>query len=161
MNSIAATNSPLRVHSLSLHLTPDRSRLRASLAIAGDYRLPAGGQSGEPDAPQTEYQVLSERGRLREAALECYRVTQSTLPSGWQLESLNFQDGKRLSAQGIAPADQVPLLEDVRAKIEKTQSQNGKDLFVPASGEATMRMAAGMTNFSWSMQFDLKRPESG
>jgi hypothetical protein len=161
LRNVAASNSPLRVQSLSLSTTPDRSRLHASVAITGDYRLPAAGQSREPDAAETEYLVLSQRRHLRQAALDCYNLTKSTLPSGWQLDSLKFQHGKRLSTQGQAPADQVRLLEDVRAKLEKAQAQDGKDLFVPSSGEATMRMATpGLTHFSWSMQFDLRPPES-
>jgi hypothetical protein len=159
LRNIAASNSPLRIQSLSVRATLDRSRLQASVAIAGDYRPAAGEQSREPDATQTEYLVMSKRRHLRQAALDCYNLTKSTLPSGWQLDSLNFQDGKRLSAQGQAPADQVRLLEDVRAKLEKAQAQDGKDLF--SSGVATMRMAApDRTNFLWSMQFDLRPQES-
>jgi len=161
LRNVAASNSALRVQSLSLHLTPDRSRLCASMAIAGAYRLPAAGPSSEPAAAQLEYAVLSERHHLRQAALDCYNLTQSTLPPSWQLDSLNFQDGKRLSVQGNAPAEQVRLLEDVRASFEKAPAQGGTDLFLPSSGQATMRMAApGVTNFSWSMQFDLRSPES-
>jgi hypothetical protein len=93
--------------------------------------------------------------------LDCYNLTKSILPPGWQLDSFNFQDGKRLSLQGNAPADQVRLLEDVRTNFEKAQTRDGKELFLPSSGQATMRMAEpGMTNFSWSMQFDLRLPES-
>jgi hypothetical protein len=161
LRNVAASNSVLRVQSLALHPTADRSRLRSSMAIVGAYRLPAAGPSSEPGAAQIEYLVLNQRRHLRMAALECYNLTKSTLPPGWQFDSLNFQDGKRLSVEGNAPADQVRVLEDVRAGFEKAQAQDGKDLFVPSSGQATMRMAApGMTNFSWSMQFDLRPPES-
>ena len=158
LRNVAASNSPLRVRSLSVRPTPDRSRLQASVAIAGDYRLPVAAQSREPDAAETEYLVLSQRRHLRQAALDCYNLTKSTLPSGWQLEGLRFQDGKQLSVQGQAPGDQVRLLEDVRAKLEKAQDQDGKELF--SSGQATMRMAPGLTNFLWSMQFDLRLAES-
>jgi len=161
LRNIAATNSALRVQSLAVHPTPDRSRLRVSMTIVGDYRLPAAGQSREPAAAQLEHLVLGQRRHLREAALDCYNLTKSTLPPTWQLDSLNFHDGKRISAQGQAPANQVRLLEDVRAKLETAQARDGKDLFVPSSGEATMRMAAapGSTNFFWSIQFDLRPPE--
>jgi hypothetical protein len=161
LRNVAASNSALRVQSLALHPTPDRSRLRSSMAMVGGYRLPAAGPSPEPEAAQLEYLVLSQRRHLRQAALDCYNLTKSTLPPGWQFDSLNFQDGRRLSVQGNAPADQVRLLEDVRSSFEKAQAQDEKDLFLPSSGQATMRMAApGMTNFSWSMQFDLRPPDS-
>jgi hypothetical protein len=159
LRNVATSNSVFRVQSLSLRPTPDRTRLGASMAIAGDYRLPDAGPAPDPAAAQLEYQVLSQRRHLRQAALDCYNVTKSTLPPGWQLDSLNFQDGKRLSLQGNAPAEQVRLLEDVRAGFEKAQPQEGKDLF--SSGQATMQLTApAMTNFSWSMQFALRPPES-
>jgi hypothetical protein len=160
LGNLASSNSALRVQSLALRPTPDHSRLAADIAIVANYRRPAPGPSPESDAAQTEYRVLAERRHLRQAALACYTLTKSTLPPSWQFDSLNFQDGKRFSVQGVAPADQVQILEDVRARLEKTQGQGGKDLFLPSSGQATMRMAEpGLTNFSWSMQFDLRPPE--
>jgi len=156
LQKVSATNASLRVQTLRVCSTPDRSHLQVNMAIAGYYRLPAAGQP--PDAAQTEYLVLSQRRHLRYAALDCYTLTKSLLPSGWQLDGFNLQDGKRLSAQGQAPADQVALLEEVRARFEKVQSQDGKNLF--SSGEATMRMATpGRTNFLWSMEFELRPPE--
>jgi hypothetical protein len=160
LGNVAASNSTLRVQSLSLHPTPDRSRLRANLAITGDYRLPAAGQSQETAPAQSEYLVLSQRRHLRQAALDCYNLTKSTLPAGWTLDSLSFQDGTQLSIQGTAPAAQVSSLPDVRERLEKAQVQDGQALFQPSSGEATMRRAPGSTNFSWSMQFALAPLES-
>jgi hypothetical protein len=161
LGNVAASNSALRVQSLALRPTPDRSRLRVSLAIAGDYRLPAAGQSPDLEAARLEYLVLSRRHHLRQAALDCYHLAKATLPAGWNLDSLSFQDGNRLSAQGEAPAGQVRLLPDVRARFEQAQSQDGKDLFLPSTGEATMRMTEpGLTKFCWSMEFDLRPPES-
>jgi hypothetical protein len=52
-----------------------------------------------------------------------------------------------------------PLLDDVRAKLERAQAEDGKNLF--SSGEATMRMASpNRTNFLWSMQFALRPQDS-
>jgi hypothetical protein len=157
LRNVAATNSALRVQSLLVLPTPDRSRLRVTMGIAGEYRLPRTGQP--PDAEQTEYLVLSQRRHLRQAALDCYNLTKATLPAGWQLDGLKFQDGKQLSAEGQAPPGQVPLLEEVRAKLEKAQGSDGKPLF--SSGQATMRtVRPGLTNFWWSMEFELSPPES-
>jgi hypothetical protein len=160
LGNVAASNSTFRVQSLSLHPAPDPSRLRADVAITGDYRFPAAGQSEEAAAASSEHLVLSQRRHLRQAALDCYNLTKSTLPAGWKLDSLNFQDGKRLSVQGTAPADQVRSLQDVRKRLEKAQVQGGKALFLPSSDKATMRMEPGLTNFSWSMQFELRPIES-
>jgi hypothetical protein len=161
LRNLAASNSTLRAQSLSLHPTPDRSRLQASIAITGDYRLPATGQSQGPAAAQVEYLVLSQRRQLRQAALDCHKLTKSTLPPGWNLDNFSFADGQRLIMQGDAPADQVRLLPEVQAKFEKAQAQDGKPLFRPASGDATMRMIEpGRTNFAWSMHFELRPIES-
>ena len=160
LGNLARSNSTLRVQSLSLRPTPDRSRLQVSVAITGDYRLPVAGQSQEPATAQPEYLVLSQRRQLRQTALDCYNVTKSTLPPGWKFDSLGLQDGKRLSLQGVASVDQVGLLEDVRAKFEKAQTQDGKALFLPSLEGAAMRMIElGRTNFSWSMDFELRPAE--
>jgi len=96
LGNVAASNSTLRVRSLSLRPTPDRNRLHASMAIAGDYRSPAAGQPPDPDAARLEHLVLSRRHQLRQGALDCYNLAKSTLPPGWNLDSLNFQDGDSL-----------------------------------------------------------------
>jgi hypothetical protein len=161
LGKVAASNSTLRVQSLALHPSPDRGRLQASVTITGNYRVPAAGRSQESAPPQIEYRVLSQRRLLRQAAVGCYNLTKSSLPQGWSLDSFSFQDGKRLSVQGVAPADQVRVLEDVRAGIEKGRTQEGTALFRPSSGEATMQMITpALTNFSWEMQFDLRPPEA-
>ena len=161
LGSVASSNSTLRVQSLSLRPTADRSRLQANMAISGVYRVPSAGQSQGTGAAQSEFLVLSQRRQLRQAALDCYNLTKSTLPPGWKLDGLNFQDGKQFSVQGQAPADQVTSLQDVQAGFEKAQAQDGKALLLPSSGGATMRMAPGLTNFNWSMQFELRPVELG
>ena len=158
LENVAATNSPLCVQSFSLRPAPDRSRLNVNMVVSGDYRLPGAGQPSEPDTAQVEYRVVSQRRHLRETALDCYKLLTATLPSGWQLDSLKLQDGKTLSAQGQAPAEEIGLLEELRTRLEKSRGKNGNDLF--SSGEATMRRVSGLTNFLWAMQFELKAPES-
>ena len=143
LGNLAATNSSLRAQSLSLRPTPDRTRLVATLAIAGVYRLAAKDQTSQvkdADVALGEFLVLSRRHQLRRAALDCYNVVKSTLPPGWDLDSLSLDDGKRLKAQGVAPAGQAGLLPDIQAKFEQAQSPDGKDLFVPASGQSSMRL---------------------
>ena len=104
---------------------------------------------------------MNERRTLRNAALDCYTVTKENLPARWTFDALNFEGGKRLSLHGEAPADQVRVLEDIRAQLQKAKSRDGEALFSPSGGEATMRMAnTGKTNFSWSMQFNLSPAES-
>jgi hypothetical protein len=160
LGSVAATNSTLRVESLSLRRTPDRSRVQASVGIMGDYRSPAANPSQQFAAAQAQQLVLSKRRHLRQAALDCYNVTTKNLPSGWTLESLNFDSGKRLSVHGVAPADQVRLLSQVTGMIAESRISDQRALFQPSSCVYTMRMVPpGLTNFSWAAHFDLMSPE--
>jgi hypothetical protein len=160
LRNIAASNSPLRVRSISLRPASDHSRLRVGITITGDYRLPATGQSQGPASAQAEYLLLNERRQLRQAALDCYELTKSTLPPSWSLDGFSFADGKKLSLQGEAPANQASLLEDVKNKFEKTQTHDDMGLFVPSSGTTAMRIIEpDRTKSSWSMSFELQMQE--
>jgi hypothetical protein len=157
LRHIAESNSVLRVRDLSFRLNPDRTRLIANVVVVGHFRLQPSGGPQTPELMQTEYQVLNGRRHLRYAALDCYTLATEDLPASWMLEALNFDGGKRLSLQGLAPADQVRSLEDVRTKLQAAKDRGGEGLFRPSASEATMRMAQpAMTNFSWSIQLDLR-----
>jgi hypothetical protein len=161
LQNVGASNSVLRVRALSLRPNPERTRFLVSVTVVGNYRLNSNGRPQSLESLGDEYRILNERRTLRSAALDCYTVTKENLPAGWTLDALNFKGGKRLSLHGEAPADQVRLLEDLRAQLQKAKSRDGEALFSPSGGEATMRMAnAGMTNFSWSIQLNLSPAES-
>ena len=156
LRSLAESNSVLRVRDLSLRPNPDRTRLAANLMVVGHYRLKPSGEAQTPELLETDYQVLNGRRHLRYAALDCYIVATKGLPASWTLEALSFKDGKQLSLQGQAPADQVSSLEDVRTKLQAAKGRSGKDLFNPSASQATMRMVQpAMTNFSWSIELEL------
>ncbi len=157
LRNLADSNSVLRVQDLSLQLNPDRTRLKASVVVVGHYRLQPSGGPQRPELLETEYQVLNGRRHLRYAALDCYTLATEDLPASWMLEALNFEGGNRLSLQGLAPADQVRSLEDVRTKLQTAKDRRGEDLFRPSASEATMRMVQpAVTNFSWSIQLELR-----
>jgi hypothetical protein len=160
LRNVAASNSTLRVQSLSLRPNPERTLLRVNVAITGYYRQEAGGSAPGPDSVQAEGLVVSHRRHLRQAALDCYAATKAALAPGWTLESLNFEDGKRLTLSGQAPAHQVSSLPEVQTKLQKAKSQDGNELFLPSSGDAAMRMGTAATGtFFWSIEFQLKQPE--
>jgi hypothetical protein len=160
LRNLAASNSTLRVRSVAFRPAPDRSHLRGAITITGVYHSTATEQSQKPAAAQAEYQILNERRQLRRAALDCYELTKSTLPPGWTLDSFTFMDGRKLSLQGEAPATPASPLEDVQAKFEQAQAQDGKSLFVPSSCVAAMRIIElDRTKFSWSMSFDVRSLE--
>jgi hypothetical protein len=157
LRNLAESNSVLRVRDLSFHLNPDRTRLKVSVVVVGHYRLQPSGEPQTPELLETEYQVLNGRRHLRYAALDCYTLATEDLPASWMLEALNFEGGKRLSLQGLAPADQVRSLEDVRTRLQAAKDRGGQDLFRPSTSEATMQMVQpAMTSFSWSIQLELR-----
>jgi len=160
LRNIAASNSVLRVQALSLSPSPDRTLLHLTVAIIGNYRMKTSGPSGGVEVQEAEHQVLGQRRNLRSAARDCYTRTRENLPSGWTLEALNFEGGKRLSLRGQGPADQVRSLEEVRTALQKAKGSDGQDLFQPAEGQARMRMIdAVATNFAWEIELDLKPAE--
>jgi hypothetical protein len=157
LQSLAESNSVLRVRDLTLRPTPDGAQLVANVLVLGHYRLPPGGKPPKPKVLKIDYQVLNERRHLRSAALDCYIAVTESLPAGWTLEALKFGDGNRLSLQGNAPADQVSSLEDVRTKLQAAKGRGGEDLFDPSASQATMRMAEpGRTSFSWEIELELQ-----
>ncbi len=161
LRNIAASNSVLRVTALALHPNPDRTALLISAKLLGSYRLKPGGGPQRQKSLESEYQVLMQRRMLRYAALDCYKLTKDTLPEGWTLEALNFEEGKALSLKGVAPGDQARSVEDLRAKLESAKGSDGRELFIPSGGEAAWHMSdPGMTQFSWSVVLKLRPAES-
>jgi hypothetical protein len=155
--SLAESNSVLRVRDLSLRPVPDHTGFAANVVVVGHYRLQPGGEAQTPKYLETDYQLLNGRRHLRYAALDCYTLATEGLPADWTLEALNFEGGNRLSLLGQAPAEQVTSLEDVRTKLQVAKGRGGEDLFRPSASQATMRMLGpAMTNFSWSIQLELR-----
>jgi hypothetical protein len=157
LRSLAQSNSVLRVRDLAFRPNPDRTRLVAQVKVVGHYRLQPSGGAQTPELLETDYQILNGRRQLRYDPLDCYTVATEGLPANWTLEALSYEGGNRLSLQGQAPADQAGSLEDVRTKLQAAKGRGGEDLFRPSASQATMRMAEpAMTNFAWSIQFELR-----
>jgi hypothetical protein len=136
---------------------PDRTRFEVNVVVVGHYRLGRSEAAQTPDSLASVYQVLNERRHLENAALDCYVLATEALPDGWTLEALGFEGGKWLSLKGQAPAEQVSSLQDVRAKLQATKGRGGKELFLPSTSQATMRMVEpARTNFSWSIELELR-----
>jgi hypothetical protein len=105
------------------------------------------------------FQVLKQRQELKFAALDCWKTVAELLPDGVTLDGFNFNDGRKLTLSGSAPADQVKRLLDFDADIHKA-AVNGQPLFDPNLGDhVTYRSAAG-GNVSWSCVLELKRAEA-
>jgi hypothetical protein len=72
---------------------------------------------------------------------------------------MNFNDGKKLSLFGTAPAEQRAEIIDFEAKMRKAPSPTGSDfMFDPNGGEHFNYTAQG-GNMRWNFTLDLKRVE--
>ena len=108
---------------------------------------------------KARFQVLKDRQDLKWAALDCWKAVAELLPDGVQIESYNFNDGRRLSLNGTAPVDQSKRLVDFDADLRKATA-NGQPLFDSAAGEhLTYHQGVGNT-LTWSCVLELKRGET-
>jgi hypothetical protein len=99
------------------------------------------------------YTVLKNREALKFAGLDCYEAVAETQPSGVTLENFNFNDGKRLTLSGIAPASQVTDVIDFTSKVKKSTRPDGKPLFdalAPDSFNNTI--VNGVARWSFTLQ---------
>jgi hypothetical protein len=107
---------------------------------------------------KAKYQLLTEREDLKFAALDCWKAVAELLPDGVTLEGYNFNDGKKLTLSGTAPADQTKRLLDFDADIRKV-APNGQPLFDPNAGDhVTWDVRGGVV--SWHCVLELKRTEA-
>jgi Na+-transporting methylmalonyl-CoA/oxaloacetate decarboxylase gamma subunit len=107
---------------------------------------------------KAKFQVLKDRQDLKFAALDCWKVVAELLPDGVTLDGYNFNDGKKLTLSGSAPADQTKQLLDFDADIRKV-APNGQLLFDPNSGDHITWEVRG-NQASWHCVLELKRSEA-
>lgn len=124
------------------------------MTVVGTFRLQPAETSQAKESLQAEYQALNERRTLRHAALDCYTAAKKNLPTGWTLESLNFEGGKRLSLAGQAPPNQAAVLEEVKTSLQNAKGSDGEVLFSPSEAEAMFRIADSHIN--WTIQLSLQ-----
>jgi hypothetical protein len=107
---------------------------------------------------KARYQVLSDRQELKYAALDCWNITAALLPEALTLEVLDFRDGKKLTLNGTAPADQVNMLLDFNEAMRKATSKDNP-LF-RKFGDLQYNKAAGGGTVSWNFSCELNRVEA-
>ncbi|MCX6926605.1 MAG: hypothetical protein NT154_25865, partial [Verrucomicrobia bacterium] len=104
------------------------------------------------------YKILKDRQELKYAALDCWKIVAELLPDVVTLDGYSFSDGKKLTLNGSAPADQVKRLLDFDADIRKAVV-NGQPLFDPNAGDhVTYRTGPG-GSVMWNCVLELKRAE--
>ena len=109
---------------------------------------------------KARYEVLKDRSELKYAALTCYKTVAELLPESATLDSLNFNDGRRLSLTGTAPLDQVNHLYDFDSAIRKAADTSGQQYFVQQGSDYLTWRTVNPTTAGWNSALDLKRVEA-
>ena len=106
---------------------------------------------------KAKFQVLKTRQDLTFAALDCWKTVAELLPDGVTLDGYNFNDGRKLTLSGSAPAEQTKRLLDFDSDIRKA-AVNGQPLFDPNEGEHVTWDVRGAVA-TWHCVLELKRTE--
>jgi hypothetical protein len=105
------------------------------------------------------YQVLKVRQDLKFAALDCWKAVSERLPQDAQLDSMSFQDGRRLALNGTVPLDKVTEVLMFSSELRKARV-NGEPLFESKGGDSFNNRSIPPGNVAgWSFSLDLKRVE--
>jgi Tfp pilus assembly protein PilN len=108
---------------------------------------------------KARYQVLKDRQELKFAALDCWKAVADVLPESLTLDSFKFNDGRRLSLNGTAPAGSDKAVLEFYDALRKTTVRN-QPLFDAAKGDPAPRYGAGPGgNIAWNFSLELKRTE--
>ena len=108
---------------------------------------------------EARFKVLSERQELKFAALDCWTTVARLIPDGVILDSLAFNDGKRLDLRGSAPAEKQGDLIDFYSAMRKARVGN-QPLFDEGGDSLTYGVVPGNTTMvNWRFGLILKRGE--
>jgi hypothetical protein len=104
--------------------------------------------------------VLEQRETLKFAALDCWQAVAETMPTGLQLETLSFNDGRTLRLSGNAPTDQVTAITEFYDNLRKWK--RGKDpMFDTSTSDGySSHLNPGNNTVGWSFELELKQQPS-
>jgi hypothetical protein len=103
-------------------------------------------------------QVLQDRQALKYAFLEGWKTTAELLPATLTLQDFEFKDGRVLSWNGIAPADQSKLVADFNDGLRNKVDTNGVRVFDNVEAPISKLNPGGGT-VSWSFSGELANGE--
>ena len=110
---------------------------------------------------KARYELLKERQALKFAALDAWEAVAEKIPQGVTLDSMNFNDGRRVLLNGTAPSGQVNDVIDFSGTIRKATTLEGVELFNRNAGDALQTSVnAGTATVRWSFGLELKKGEA-
>ncbi len=110
---------------------------------------------------KARFEVLKDRQALRFAALDCWEAVAEKIPSGVTVDSMNFNDGKRVRLDGIAPFAQVSEVIDFSGNVRKATTAENQGLFKKDGGDPFAYNAnADKATIRWSFGLELNKGEA-
>jgi len=109
---------------------------------------------------RARYEVLKERQDLKYAALDCYNAVARLMPESITLEQMNFNDGRKVILDGVAPSDKSSQVTDFYEAMRKAKKGNDP-LFETSKETDTPKIIVnpGAGTVRWNFALDLKRTE--
>jgi hypothetical protein len=101
--------------------------------------------------------VLQDQMDLQFAALDCWKAVADFLPTELTLNTMNFDQGRKLTLMGTASTDDVTKVQDFNEALRKVQVK-GQPLFSKINAP-TITPQPGASLISWSFNADLKRTD--
>ena len=110
---------------------------------------------------KARYELLKERQALKFAALDAWEAIAEKIPSGVTVDSMNFNDGKRVMINGTAPSAQVNDVIDFSGNVRKAATAEGQELFNRSGGDALQTsINPDKATVRWSFGLELKKGEA-
>ncbi len=110
---------------------------------------------------KARFDILKDRQALRFAALDSWEAVAEKIPSGVTVDSMNFNDGKRVMLTGTAPSAQVNDVIDFSGNVRKATTGDNQDLFKKDGGDALQTSVdASKGAVRWSFGLELKKGEA-
>ncbi len=110
---------------------------------------------------KARYELLTERERLKYAALDCWKIIADNLPADLTLQRASFAGGQKLSLNGICPQDEIALISDPGKFYDAVRKakNNGQDMFTSTPVESLIWNQNG-TNVNWRFTLQLANKEA-
>ncbi|HEX5398458.1 MAG TPA: hypothetical protein VFY06_05355 [Verrucomicrobiae bacterium] len=111
---------------------------------------------------KARYNVLSERQKLKYAALDCWEIVAENLPAGLTLQRSNFADGQELTLNGICSPDQINeiLGQGQFYDAIRKAKLNGEPVFDPTPVQPLVYNQSG-DRVTWNFTLRLKHSDPG
>lgn len=110
---------------------------------------------------KARFDVLKDRQALRFAALDSWEAVAEKIPSGVTVDSMNFNDGKRIMLTGTAPSSQMNDVIDFSGNVRKATTGENQELFKKDGGDALQTAVdASKGAVRWSFGLELKKGEA-